>query len=116
MIRNKWREQADKSSPDDGPVTSALDLTLTYFKRGDPMIRQDGVPLATLLLASIFVTFQTTGCGTSDPNRALQSISVAPATADAQSFPNGQVQFTATGTFSRPPPPAPVPFVAPLLR
>jgi hypothetical protein len=114
MIRNKWREQADKSSPDDGPVTSAPDLTLNYFsRRGDPMIRQDGVPLATLLLASILVTFQTTGCGTSNPNRALQSISVAPATADAQSFPNGQVQFTATGTFSRPPSPAPVPFVAP---
>jgi hypothetical protein len=58
------------------------------------------------------------GCGTSDPstsnaNRVLQSITVSPATADAQNFPDGQVQFTATGTFSRPPSPAPVPFVSP---
>ena len=36
------------------------------------------------------------GCG----NSKLTSVTVTPATADAQNFPNGQVQFTAMGTFS----------------
>jgi hypothetical protein len=36
------------------------------------------------------------GCG----NSKLTSVTIAPATADAQNFPNGQVQFTAMGTFS----------------
>ena len=50
------------------------------------------------------------GCGTSNSNRVLKSITVTPRSAVA----NGQqVQFTATGTFSQPPSPAPVPFVAP---
>jgi len=55
-------------------------------------------------------------CGTSKtPDRVLLSVTVAPATADARNFTNGQVQFTATGMYSRPPSPAsvPVPFVAP---
>jgi hypothetical protein len=44
----------------------------------------------------------TTSCGggVADPPRQLVSITVTPAIADAQNFPNGQVQFTATGTFS----------------
>ena len=42
-------------------------------------------------------------CGS---GRHLQSVSLSPASADAQNFPNGQVQFTATGTFSQPPSPA----------
>jgi hypothetical protein len=40
--------------------------------------------------------------------RLLQSISVTPAIADAQSFPNGQVQFTAVGNYSQPPSPSPI--------
>jgi hypothetical protein len=53
-------------------------------------------------------------CGTGNPNigRVLTSISVTPATADAKNS-NGQVIFTATGTFSLPPTSAPVTFVAP---
>jgi|SRR6185312_91773 hypothetical protein len=35
-----------------------------------------------------------------DASHVLVSISVAPATADANNFPNGEVQFTATGKFS----------------
>jgi hypothetical protein len=59
------------------------------------------------------LTYQTLGCGTSSSsNRVLQSIAVTPATADAQSS-NGQVQFTATGTFSKAPSSAPVTFAAP---
>jgi hypothetical protein len=50
-----------------------------------------------LLLTVVLLSL---GCGSS---RELTSISVSPATADAQKFPNGQVQFTATGTFSKAP-------------
>src|SRR5215469_18369254 len=56
-----------------------------------------------LLLAGI----ELVGCGNGGPRR-LQSVSVTPASADAQSFLNGQVQFTAVGTYSQPPSPAPI--------
>jgi hypothetical protein len=54
--------------------------------------------LAILLMA-------ITACGN---GRQLRSVSVSPATADAKNFAGGQVQFTATGTFSKAPSPAPV--------
>ncbi|HTC45824.1 MAG TPA: hypothetical protein VK722_00760 [Candidatus Aquilonibacter sp.] len=41
-------------------------------------------------------------CGDST-QRTLQNISVSPSTADAQNYPNGQVQFTATGTYNTAP-------------
>jgi len=61
------------------------------------------------------------GCGANsnmmdqmmNSNRVLQSMTVAPATADGQNFMNGQVAFTAMGTFSKPPSPAMVNFMAP---
>lgn len=59
----------------------------------------------TLLLAGIELV--ASGCGTRSP-RLLQSISVTPASADAHSFPNGQVQFTAMGAYSQPPSPSPI--------
>lgn len=62
---------------------------------------------------SLFVSFFA-GCGSSyTSNRVLESITVTPAKASAQGSSNGQVQFTATGTFSHPPSPAQVPFTAP---
>src|SRR5215467_7775855 len=50
------------------------------------------------------------GCGSGSPGstRLLQSISVTPASADAQSSPNAQVQFAAVGTYSQPPSPSPI--------
>jgi len=48
----------------------------------------------------LMLAFLSLSCGSS---RQLNSISVNPATADAQKFPNGQVQFTATGTFNMAP-------------
>jgi hypothetical protein len=50
-----------------------------------------------LMLAAI-----ATGCGggTADPSKQLVAITVTPASADAQNFSNGQVQFTAVGTSS----------------
>jgi hypothetical protein len=65
---------------------------------------------ATLLLAVAFIS-----CSTSNPNtdRVLISVAVTPETADALNSPNGQVTFTATGTFNLPPITAPVTFTAP---
>jgi hypothetical protein len=49
-------------------------------------------------------------CSSTNPNtdRALISITVAPETADAQNYPNGQVVFTATGVFNTSPLTGPV--------
>jgi hypothetical protein len=54
-------------------------------------------------LAILLLTIAACGSG-----RQLRSITIAPSTADAENFPGGQVQFTATGTFSQSPSPAPV--------
>jgi hypothetical protein len=70
--------------------------------------------LISLYFAAAFLAFGMTGCGMSDnSNRALESITVTPATASAQSSTSGQVQFTAAGSFSKPPTPAPLRFDAP---
>jgi hypothetical protein len=70
-------------------------------------------PLSVCLLAAFAIT--TIGCSSmnSMSNRVLQSMVITPGTADAQTSPSGQVQFSAMGTFSKAPSPAPVPFVAP---
>ncbi len=68
--------------------------------------------LALALLTAISAI--ALGCGSgSNPSRLLQSIAVTPATADAKDFPSGQVQFTATGTFSMPPTPEQLTFQTP---
>lgn len=54
------------------------------------------------LVVLVLGVLTTPGCGN---NRQLQSIAVSPAVADAQDFPDGKVQFTAAGAFSRPPTP-----------
>jgi hypothetical protein len=51
-------------------------------------------PVAFSLL--LFAAAVLLACGSNH----LESITVTPATADAQDFPNGQVQFTATGVYS----------------
>lgn len=68
--------------------------------------------------AWLVVSFMSmVGCGahmqSMNSNRVLLSMSVSPASADAQNFSNGQVMFTATGAFSQPPSPAPVTLMAP---
>jgi hypothetical protein len=69
--------------------------------------------LSVCLLAAFVIT--TIGCSSmnSMSNRVLQSMVISPANANAQTSPSGQVQFSAMGTFSKAPSPAPVPFVAP---
>lgn len=49
----------------------------------------------------IFAASITLACGSSP--HMLQSLTVSPATADAQVFPGGKVQFSATGFFSSSP-------------
>ncbi len=66
------------------------------------MTRSALAPLYSVMLsASLF----SLACGS---GRQLQSVTIAPATADAKNSPNGQVQFAATGTFSQPPSPQPL--------
>lgn len=67
------------------------------------------------LAAIMLVATTLISCATSNPNfgRVLLSISVTPTTADAATFPNGQVTFTAAGTFSLSPSPAPIPSTSP---
>lgn len=59
--------------------------------------------LPTILLL-FGIELVANGCGNSRP-RLLQSVSVSPASADAQTFAVGQVQFSAVGTYSQPPSP-----------
>jgi hypothetical protein len=66
----------------------------------------------TILFAAT-LAFQAIGCGSSNSNRVLQSMTVTPLTADGNTSPIGQVVFTATGRFSKAPSPSPVTFVAP---
>ena len=53
---------------------------------------------ALVLAASL-----ASSCGANQGQGQLQSITLSPATADAQDYPNGQVQFTATGFYADPP-------------
>jgi len=54
-------------------------------------------------------------CGNNNPNqsRVLLTVAVTPATADPQLLGVSQVVFTANGTFSETPSPAPLTFAAP---
>ena len=53
-------------------------------------------------LILIFFGLGIAGCGGSS-SRQLQSLTITPASADAQAFPGGKVQFTAAGTFNMAP-------------
>jgi hypothetical protein len=50
----------------------------------------------------LLVVLMICGCGS---GRQLQSVKLSPTSADARNFPNGQVPFAATGTFSGSPSP-----------
>lgn len=64
------------------------------------MTRALAFAILALWLIAALLTF---GCGS---GRQLRTVTLSPPSADAQNFPGGQVQFTATGTFSQPPSPA----------
>jgi hypothetical protein len=67
------------------------------------------------LAAITFAAAALLSCPSTNPNasRVLISIAVTPSTANAATYPNGQVTFTATGTFNLPPITAPLSFAAP---
>lgn len=73
--------------------------------------RKPYMAIATITVAAALLI----SCATSNPyaSRVLLSIAVTPETADAATYPNGQVTFTAAGTFSLSPSPAPIPAAAP---
>jgi hypothetical protein len=67
------------------------------------------------LLSAAVLGLVLNGCGMNSmtQNRILQSMNVSPAIANAATSPGGKVQFKAIGTFSQPPSPDVVTFVAP---
>jgi len=71
------------------------------------MARLNPLLSTALLVVLAGIESVASGCGNSSP-RLLQSISVTPTTADAQTFPKGQVPFTALGIYSAPPSPSPI--------
>lgn len=60
------------------------------------------------LFLLVLVAAFALACGVSQP-RLLESVALSPTSADAQNYPGGMVQFTATGTYNKSPSP-----VAPL--
>jgi|SRR5215472_10549768 len=70
----------------------------------DAMAKSPALALHTSLLL-IFFGLWIAGCGgsTMSSSRQLQSLTVTPASADAQASPGGKVQFTAMGTFNMAP-------------
>ena len=55
-----------------------------------------------LTVLALVVAALALSCGAGQGQSQLQSIALSPATADAQAYPDGQVQFTATGSYRNP--------------
>lgn len=67
-----------------------------------------GLPFFSLLpffFLIVLATAITLACGSSSGPRIIQSVTVSPVSADAQSYPDGLVPFTAAGYYSGPPSP-----------
>src|ERR1051326_4207784 len=60
------------------------------------MPERQTIAAATL---TVLLAFRMLACGSSNSNRVLESMTITPARADAQTSPTGQVQFRATGQF-----------------
>jgi hypothetical protein len=59
------------------------------------------VRLPLFFLGLVLAASITLSCGSgTNSNRSLQSVTLSPATADAQDYDNGPVQFVATGHYS----------------
>jgi len=68
---------------------------------GSRLVSEDSMKSAILILV-VSLAALSTGCGSSSA-RMLESVTATPASADAQNFPNGTVQFTPTGIFNKAP-------------
>jgi hypothetical protein len=70
-------------------------------------MKPSGLPFITALL--ILTASNILACGGSmfapHANGSIKSITISPATADAQDYPGGKVQFIATGYYNAPPSP-----------
>jgi hypothetical protein len=63
----------------------------------------DKFRLTVFLLALLLAASFTLSCGAGSQGQdPLQTITISPATADAQDYPNGQVQFIPTGYYTDP--------------
>ena len=60
------------------------------------------LPLTLSFLALLLAASLALSCGASQSQSNLQSLAVNPSNADAQSYPNGEVPFIATGYYSNP--------------
>src|SRR5215469_9845286 len=77
-------------------------MSFACFEKGNT-IEPMSYPLRALAYSGlVFTFFLILGCGS---GRHLESVTISPQTADAQDFPNGEVPFSATGIFSKPPSP-----------
>lgn len=63
------------------------------------------VALLYLLLLFIVAAVLTLACGSPSTTRTVQAVSIRPVLADAQNYPGGKVQFTATGYYNTMPSP-----------
>src|SRR5437868_4813753 len=106
--------------PDPGLSSINRDLTTMILQSctlwWEVFMSLRSVPMTSVLTCLLAaVSIASIGCSSmnSNPNRVLQSMVISPANADAQTSPSGQVQFSAMGTFSKAPSPAPVPFAVP---
>ena len=63
------------------------------------------VALLYLLLLLILAAVLTVACGAPSTTRTIEAVSIRPLQADAQSYPGGKVQFTATGYYNTMPSP-----------
>jgi hypothetical protein len=79
------------------------------------MVTPENLSMGAALVLAAILGPALNGCGMNSmsSNRVLQSMTVSPAVANAASSPDGKVQFKASGTFSKPPSPDVVTFVAP---
>jgi len=66
-------------------------------------MRSYGLPFSCFLL--VLVAVIALACGSPPAPRSIQSLSISPATANADQYPNGRVQFTAIGYYTKPPSP-----------
>lgn len=58
-----------------------------------------------LLILAAAITLACGSSSSGNTTAVLESISINPQSADAEKFPNGEVQFVATGYYSAPPSP-----------
>lgn len=70
---------------------------MSVVKKVDARRIEMKIPV-TMFFLLLTVAAITLACGSS--SHVLQTLSISPATADAQNFPGGLVQFTATGHYN----------------